>query len=1065
VTDDPFATAEVRERVLAGWAAAPVRFREDANAEEDHALGSYRDRLVVELAQNAADAAELAGVPGRLLLALRELDGRAVLVAANTGAPLSPDGVLALATLRASAKRGTGTVGRFGVGFSAVLAVTDEPAVISRAGGVRFSAADSRALVAASAGHAPGLADEVARRDGHVPVLRLPFPAQGVPPVGYDTAVLLPLRDAAAEEVVARLLTEVGDPLLLALPALAEVVVEVPGRPERRVADVGSRWHVHRRHGRLDPAVLVDRPTEERRRTAWTITWALPRDDIGAPAASASAAAGVLPGVVFAPTLTDEPLPWPALLIAPFPLDPGRRHVAPGAATGVLVEQAAAGYADLLRARAQAGAPVWPLIPVGLARGALDGALREALRPLLRLTPLLRAAEQHWPPSDAELLRPRDAVVLEPPAGADPVVVAGLAPVVAGLVLAPRSAAAALDLLGVRRIALADVVEQLPDRPDPAAWYRLYAALAGLAADPLAREVLGALPVPLVDGRVVRGVRGLALPDAGSTGSGGSGSGTDALADLGAALATLGVRVVHPDAVHPLLGHLGAVPLDPRAALELPAVHAAVRAAASDDDLDLALAVLEVAAAAVAAGRLAPGDLPWLADLPLPDADDDVSPAALLALPDSFAAQVLDPDEVALVAADAVERWGRDVLAAVGALEGPGLLRLPDVALVGPTADLARDDDVEGPAPHDLDGWEDWAEESARLAAAAVGLPDDGDDGHDDGEAPGAVNGLEIGLPELVAVRDLDAVLPEAWPQLLERLAGDPELRAALLRPARVVVRWIGGGGVADVPSYTAWWLSRTLAGGPWADPEADPSLAALLPPPPAVLAGLDRDVRRAAGGVRSAADLDAAAVEAVLAGMADPDVDMDAATAVVLWRELAVLAESVLADGTEVAPPAWVRVLDGLTTQVVRVRDAVVVDGPAWLQRTDLGGAVVAPTPRAAASLADLLDVPLAGELALGKVEETGQVAPTPPAVRVLLPGVPPTWCEHEDLVVDGMDVDWWVEGHGTDATVHACTSEGLARGLAWAAGGWQRRGAVADVLADPEVLAAAVVDEAFSA
>ena len=1058
MTDDPFATAEVRERVLAGWSAAPVRFREDANAEEDHALGSYRDRLVVELAQNAADAAALAGVPGRLLLALRKLDGRAVLVAANTGAPLTADGVLALATLRASAKRGTDedAVGRFGVGFSAVLAVTDEPAVISRAGGVRFSGADTRALVAQVAVHAPGLAEEVARRDGHVPVLRLPFPAQGVPPVGYDTAVLLPLRDAVAEEVVTRLLAELGDPLLLALPALTEVVVEVPGLPVRRIADVADRWHVLRRHGRLDPALLADRPTEERRRTAWTVTWAVPSDVV-------PAAAGVLPGAVFAPTVTDEPLPWPALLIAPFPLDPGRRHVAPGAATGVLVAEAAIAYADLLRERALAGAPVWPLVPVGLARGALDGALREALRPLLPGTPLLRAAEQHWPPSDVQpLLRPRDAVVLEPPAGADPVVVAGLAPVVAGLVLAPRSAAAVLDLLGVRRIALADVVDQLPPVPDPAAWHRLYAALSGLAADPLAREALGSLPVPLADGRVVRGVRGLGLPD--GTGAG-IGTGAGSPAGLGAALATLGVRVVHPDAVHPLLGQLGAVPLDARAALELPAVRAGVRAAAAHDDLELASAVLEVVAAAVAAGRLAPGDLPGLADLPRPDADDDVSPAALLALPDSFAAQVLDPDEVALVAADAVERWGRDVLAAVGALEGPGLLRLPDVALVGPTADLARDDDVEGPAPHDLDGWEDWAEESARLAAAAVGLPDDGDDGHDDGEAPGAVNGLEIGLPELVAVRDLDAVLPEAWPQLLERLAGDPELRAALLRPARVVVRWIGGGGVADVPSYTAWWLSRTLAGGPWADPEADPSLAALLPPPPAVLAGLDRDVRRAAGGVRSAADLDAAAVEAVLAGMADPDVDMDAATAVVLWRELAVLAESVLADGTEVAPPAWVRVLDGLTTQVVRVRDAVVVDGPAWLQRTDLGGAVVAPTPRAAASLADLLDVPLAGELALGKVEETGQVAPTPPAVRVLLPGVPPTWCEHEDLVVDGMDVDWWVEGHGTDATVHACTSEGLARGLAWAAGGWQRRGAVADVLADPEVLAAAVVDEAFSA
>jgi hypothetical protein len=141
-----------------------------------------------------------------------------------------------------------------------------------------------------------------------------------------------------------------------------------------------------------------------------------------------------------------------------------------------------------------------------------------------------------------------------------------------------------------------------------------------------------------------------------------------------------------------------------------------------------------------------------------------------------------------------------------------------------------------------------------------------------------------------------------------------------------------------------------------------------------------------------------------------------------------------------------------------------VVVDGPAWLQRSDLGGAVVAPDAAAAAALADLLDVPLAAELALGKVDESGQLVPTADGVRTLLPAGPATWCEHEEVVVDGVEVDWWVEGHGPDAVVHASTMDGLAKGLAWAAGAWQRRGAVADVLADPQALTAAVVDEAFA-
>lgn len=62
---DPFGTARLRRGVLDAWGAGPARFREDANAEEDLALGGYRDRLVIELAQNAADAAARAKVPGR----------------------------------------------------------------------------------------------------------------------------------------------------------------------------------------------------------------------------------------------------------------------------------------------------------------------------------------------------------------------------------------------------------------------------------------------------------------------------------------------------------------------------------------------------------------------------------------------------------------------------------------------------------------------------------------------------------------------------------------------------------------------------------------------------------------------------------------------------------------------------------------------------------------------------------------------------------------------------------------------------------------------------------------
>ncbi|MGK5450322.1 sacsin N-terminal ATP-binding-like domain-containing protein, partial [Streptomyces radiopugnans] len=314
---DPFDTARLRRGVLDAWTASPARFREDANAEEDLALGGYRDRLVVELAQNAADAAARAGVPGRLRLTLR---GK-VLVAANTGAPLDAAGVESLSTLRASAKRdeeapGTpegpggpggpggpqaGPVGRFGVGFAAVLAVSDEPAIVCRTGGARWSLAEAREMAARAAEDNPGLADELRRREGHVPLLRLPMPAQGTAPRGYDTAVVLPLRDGAAEELAARLLTAVDDALLLTLPGLTEVVIETDGGVRtltRRqdgayvvVEDSGAgggegatRWRVAADAGRTDPALLAGRPVEERRRPYWSVTWAVPVDADGAPA-------------------------------------------------------------------------------------------------------------------------------------------------------------------------------------------------------------------------------------------------------------------------------------------------------------------------------------------------------------------------------------------------------------------------------------------------------------------------------------------------------------------------------------------------------------------------------------------------------------------------------------------------------------------------------------------------------------------------------------------------------------------------------------------------------------
>jgi hypothetical protein len=258
---DPFDTAGLRAAVVSSWADSPTRFREDANAEEDLLLGGYADRWLVELAQNAADAARRVGRPGTMLVQVVSGPAGPELRVANTGAPLDAEGVAALGSLRASSKRDADTVGRFGVGFAAVLGVSPEPVIVSSGGrGVRFSAERTRREVDSLTGAAR---DELERRGGRVPVLRLPWPVTGEQaPPGYDTEVRLPLTGASADALIAAAEAAAPD-LLLALPWLSGItIVGTDGRrTDHRRVDApdgtlalepgGHRWLLVRRSGRL----------------------------------------------------------------------------------------------------------------------------------------------------------------------------------------------------------------------------------------------------------------------------------------------------------------------------------------------------------------------------------------------------------------------------------------------------------------------------------------------------------------------------------------------------------------------------------------------------------------------------------------------------------------------------------------------------------------------------------------------------------------------------------------------------------------------------------------------
>lgn len=277
-----------RRQVLETYRADDKRIEQDANLERSISDGAYARRQVFELMQNAADAMR-GSTAGRCEVILSE----SALYVANTGGPLTVEGVDALMATHISNKRND-EIGRFGLGFKSVLAVSDAPMILSRSGSLRFDRRESQSV----------LERDFPGRD-HYPAARLAWAVDPDEQRKSDsvlnslmkwatTVVLLPLRSESRATVAKSLQTfpaefclfsphvsrvELDDlskgdaPRLITLAENEDATFSLTDGKRRSIWVVGTRRHMP------SPEALADGGYQAARESI-DVTWAAPLEGV-----------------------------------------------------------------------------------------------------------------------------------------------------------------------------------------------------------------------------------------------------------------------------------------------------------------------------------------------------------------------------------------------------------------------------------------------------------------------------------------------------------------------------------------------------------------------------------------------------------------------------------------------------------------------------------------------------------------------------------------------------------------------------------------------------------------
>ncbi len=365
--DDRFvlhsAVEQINIKRLQSYVADPGLLKEHSGIEETVLAGGYGYRQILELVQNGADALleaqeQDAGQDGDGRIHV-QLSGSRLYVA-NTGAPLSQDGLDALLRSHSSPKRGN-QIGRFGLGFKSLLKLNGQIDIFTKASGaIRFDPEKCRAELRQKfqVAEAPGL--------------RLAWPL--LPDECAADAVCADLAwaetiirvEVGSDSLVQHLRHEIRSfpaEFLLFFPIAATISLddgeENPREVRKAIEDdqhllhdgeTVSRWRITTREARITDAPAIADATHIHARNAVPVSWAMPLEGHREEAGRFWA---------FFPTSTQTYLP--GILNAPWKLNSDRNAIIGGEWNAALMAAAAGMIADALPSLATADDPARPL--------------------------------------------------------------------------------------------------------------------------------------------------------------------------------------------------------------------------------------------------------------------------------------------------------------------------------------------------------------------------------------------------------------------------------------------------------------------------------------------------------------------------------------------------------------------------------------------------------------------------------------------------------------------------------------------------------------------------------